>query len=120
MVWLKPLRSSVPPLATVTAEFGLNVFSAACPQRARVDVRRAAIGVGTGERGGAGEHIDGAVAADRRCKHVGGGRVIEVERTGAGAKCEARRSDACRGQPPECPRPRRYSVFQSHRHSGDH
>jgi len=27
-VWLKPLRSSVPPLATVTAEFGLNVFAA--------------------------------------------------------------------------------------------
>ena len=28
MVWLKPLRSSVPPPATVTAEFGLIVFSA--------------------------------------------------------------------------------------------
>ena len=27
-VWLKPLRSSVPPLATVAAELGLNVFSA--------------------------------------------------------------------------------------------
>ena len=65
----------------------------ACAQRARVDVRRAAVGVGSGERGGAGEHIHRTVAADRRRKHVVGGRVIEVDRTGAGAKCDARRSE---------------------------
>ena len=62
-------------------------------QRTRVDVRRAAVAVGSGERGGAGEHIDRAVAADRRRKHVVGGRVIEVDRTGAGAKCDARRRE---------------------------
>ena len=27
-VWLKPLRSSVPPLATVNADVGLNAFTA--------------------------------------------------------------------------------------------
>ena len=65
----------------------------ACSQRARVDIRRSAVAVGTGERGGAREHIDSAVAADRGRKHVVGGRVIEVERTGASAKCDARRSE---------------------------
>ena len=63
----------------------------ACLQRARDDVRRSAVAVGTCERGGAGEHIDRAVAADRRRKHVVGGRVIEVDRPGASAKCDARR-----------------------------
>ena len=65
----------------------------ACPQRARVDIRRSAVAVGACERGGAREHIDSAVAADRGRKHVVGGRVIEVERTGASAKCDARRGE---------------------------
>ena len=41
--------------------------------------------------GGAREaHIDGAVAADRGRKHVIERRVIEVDRTGSSAKCDAR------------------------------
>ena len=92
-VWLKPLRSSVPPLATVTAEFGLNVFGAPARNVPALTFVASAVAVGTGERGGAGEHIDGAVAADRGRKHVVGGCVIEVDRTGAGAKCDARRGE---------------------------
>ena len=62
-MWLKPLRSSVPPLATVIAEPGLNVFSAPARNVPAVTCVAPAIGVGTGERGGAGEHIDRAIAA---------------------------------------------------------
>ena len=65
----------------------------ACSQSARFDIRRAAVGVGARERGGARKHIDRAVAADRRRKHVVGGRVIEVDRTGSSAKCDARRRE---------------------------
>ena len=65
----------------------------ACSQRARVDIRRSAVAVGTCQRGGAREHIDSTVAADRGRKHVVGGRVIEVDRTGASAKYDARRSE---------------------------
>ena len=63
------------------------------PQRPCVDIRRAAIAVGTCEYCRAREHIDGAIATDRGRKHVVGGRVIEVDRPGAGAKCDARRRE---------------------------
>ena len=62
----------------------------ACSQDARVDIRRSAVAVGSSQRGGAREHIDSTVAADRGRKHVVGGRVVEVDRTGASAKCDAR------------------------------
>jgi hypothetical protein len=72
----------------------------ACLQRTRVDVRRSAVGVGACERGGAREHIDSTVAADRGRKHIVRGRVIEVDRTDASAKCDARRIEraGCRAR----------------------
>ena len=62
------------------------------PQGAREHIRRSAVAVGTYECGGAGEHIDGAIAADCRCKKIVGRCVIEVDRAGASAKCDARRA----------------------------
>ena len=51
------------------------------------------VAIGACEYCGAREHINSTVAADRGRKHVVGGRVIEVERTDASAKCEARRRE---------------------------
>jgi hypothetical protein len=65
----------------------------ACPQRPRVDVRQSAVAIGGCQRSDAREHIDSTAAADRGRKHVVGGRVIEVDRTGSSAKCDARRRE---------------------------
>ena len=76
----------------------------ACAQRTRDDIRRSAVAVGSRECGAACKHIDSPVAADRGGKHVAGRGMIEVDRAGASAKCDARRSGGCRVQPPDCPR----------------
>ena len=77
---MKPLKiEAFSPLAIITAEFGLQRASlrlpATCPA---VDIRRPAVAVGGRQRGGAREHIDSTVAADRGRKDVVGGRGLKL------------------------------------------
>ncbi len=66
-------------------------------QRSAADRRAPRIGVVGGQDRGACEDIDSTAAADRRCKHIIGGCVIEVDRAGSSAKCDARRNERAGG-----------------------
>ena len=66
-------------------------------QRSAADRGAPGIRVVGGQDRGACEHIDSTATTDRGCKHIIGGCVIEVDRAGSSAKCDARRSERAGG-----------------------